>query len=194
MKRTLILLTVLAMMALVMSAQAAYQIKFQVWSGASTTTVSNMATSTTALPPQAGQGDVIGGAWINNVVSGEPTLITLQMAGATTSTEWHGKVLGRGTVPEVTVDVRFYTSASSTAAPGTWYVFKGNSIGTLAQALDSGVFLGKYTYAGADLKTTALAVGDTFTVADHFVAVPEPGSIIAVLTGLVGLVGLRRRK
>lgn len=104
------------------------------------------------------------------------------------------------TDPSLTVNVWGAAAAQITDLVGkTWALKNGTSVlasGTWTAAMiDSAHPVLTYTWA-----STANMVGEgaamTVTLGEYVtdVITPEPGSILAVLTGLVGLIGIRRRK
>ncbi|MEN6356767.1 MAG: PEP-CTERM sorting domain-containing protein [Armatimonadota bacterium] len=118
----------------------------------------------------------------------------------TSPVAWYGTVVGRG---GYTGDIylRFFsTTTASKLAGGTWYLYKG--IQTVvdgkvkAEALDSGKFATTESSWATSTFGSKFQSGDNWTLTQGIPDVPEPGSMLAMMSGLVGLVGfgIRRRK
>jgi len=91
-------------------------------------------------------------------------------------------------------DLRFFSTTSATKlAAGDWYLYKGHDLKT-ATLLDQATFKTAESTWATSTFGAVLANGDKWMLTNQ--AVPEPGSIVAILSGLAGLVGfgVRRKK
>jgi hypothetical protein len=202
-------LTIVAMMVMAFAASAnAYLIRAQ---GANATGgASSVAGSLGGSEPSAAftpLGAAVSAEATYAVFSGNDPLNGTQghtLKFTTSPVAWYGIVLGRGGYSG-DIYLRFFstTTASKLAPAGTWYLYQGIaqvSEGVVTNAaevtlLDSGEFSTTVsTYAGSTFGAT-LSSGDFWTLTQATIA-PEPGSIVAMLSGLVGLIGfgIRRRK
>ncbi|MCX6343877.1 MAG: PEP-CTERM sorting domain-containing protein, partial [Armatimonadetes bacterium] len=88
--------------------------------------------------------------------------------------------------------------------PGTWYMYKGigicneitHTMGGPVTLMATGVMkTTETTWALSTFGSTQFAAGDYITMS-RCPLVPEPGSMVAMLSGLIGLAGfsIRRRK
>lgn len=200
MRKLIVLAIVLALvMALAVSADARFQIKPEtqaVGGGQSggAGVIDNGATAQTPLslaPPVATKavGIYSGLAGIDGVLYQQ-----YKLTQATGPWTYYGKVLNL-TGATGDIDLRFAVGTSSTMLPpGTWYLYEGLAgvAGRpVAQLRDSGVFAVSENLWTSSTMGAVFHDGDYWTLTNQ---IPEPGSIVALLTGLVGLIGLRRRK
>jgi len=146
------------------------------------------------------------GFWTDNVPKAtKPTLFTYKSSA--NPTIWWGTMF-KGDVggPDSTI-VSFYTPSSTKAPAGLWYLYKSATLpvigATDAQTLagmtcmnPNGATISATTYnAATGALNVTLNAGDYFALT-QIPSVPEPGSMVAMLSGLAGLVGfgIRRRK
>lgn len=215
MKRTLILLVIVVMVLGLAVGASAYRLKLQV-----TSDTGGLGALWTGSSSTGQWGTVVSGEARFYLFPGndytQPTTGTAYPNGYNTlkltaePDAWYGQCVNVGG-RSGSIDLSAYSlSTSSTYWPtGTWYLYKGigvegtgDAAGKLVSATGNPAYALSLVDSGVFNETTLLwstagikgsfASGDYFTLS-YMEAVPEPGSIIAVLTGLVGLVGLRRR-
>ncbi|MHB9036461.1 MAG: PEP-CTERM sorting domain-containing protein [Armatimonadota bacterium] len=210
MKKLIVMGIVLTMvMGLAAAASAGYIIKVEAQNALDTTQKSSIqfATNATAntpyVAPLSPTPQVV--AFSNNNSALEQVAGNYVVAYKTLGAEplaWYGKVFGAAGYNGV-LDVRLTSATSaSVLAPGTWYLYKG--LGTVTGdrmsldvlKVDTGVLKTTESTWAASTFGALFTSGDTFTISKFDQVVPEPGSMVAMLSGLVGLVGfgIRRRK
>jgi len=161
--------------------------------------ISDAGNSTLSLGPVVGPEARYGLYVGNAVTAADPTLLTLKMNPAPQA--WYGKVWAVNGY-DGKASLKFFAAGATTVAPGTWYLYQG--IGEVrgdkvwgAEKVAEGSFLGTVKDYPSATFGYDFALGSQFTLSQLAPGVvPEPGSIVALFSGLAGLAGfgIRRRK
>lgn len=153
----------------------------------------------------AGVPETRQGFWIDNTPQVAPPTLFSYKSMAAPAIWWGQMFKGAAGGPD-TVKVSFYTPSALKAPTGLWYLYTSATLPVfeIGHSQDAALLAQMTLQNPGGTAITGLAYNTAGTItfdlnAGHYFAltpVPEPGSLLALASGLVGLIGfgIRRRK